>query len=66
MRTPKELAQAYVETINGPANGWGQHVHQILGRSEFILLRLVREVGQEECDRLVNKAFAEFHHTVST
>jgi len=63
--TPQELAQAYVRTINGAANGWGQHVHQTLGRSEFILLRIIREVGQEECDRLINKAFRNYHQVLS-
>jgi hypothetical protein len=57
--TPKELATAYVDTINGRANGWGQYCHRTLGRSDFIMLRLWKEVGQEEGERLIDAAFAE-------
>ena len=43
----EQLAMAYVVTINGPANGLGQHVHPTLGRSDSIMLRMQREFGQE-------------------
>ena len=54
--TPQEIATAYVETINRPANGWGQHVHPTLGRSDYIMLRLRRLVGEEEADKLIDAA----------
>lgn len=54
--TPEQLAKAYAETINGPANGWGQHVHPTLGVSHWIMLRLRKEVGEAECDRLIDLA----------
>ena len=47
--TPKELAKAYAETINGQANGWGQYVHPTLGQSHFIMIRLSKLVGADEC-----------------
>ena len=56
--TPQQLAQAYVETICGPANGWGQHVHPVLGQSHYIMLRIRNKVGESECDRLIDEAFA--------
>lgn len=57
--TPEQIAKAYVETINGPANGWGQHVHPTLGRSHAIMLRLRRMVGEEECERLLDAAMKQ-------
>ena len=50
------LAIAYAETIKGPANGWGQHVHPSFGRSDFIMHRLSLLVGQDECQRLITEA----------
>ena len=64
--TPKELAQAYVKTVTGPGNGWGQCVHPTLGRSDYILLRLQELVGREQCDWLVNCAFAESNEATTT
>jgi hypothetical protein len=57
--TPRELAAAYVATINGPANGWGQFVHPVLGRTDRIMMRLTETVGGVECDHLLDEAFAE-------
>jgi hypothetical protein len=56
--TPEKLAKAYVQTINAPPNGWGQHVHPTLGRSDFIMLELRRLVGEQECDRLIDEQLA--------
>jgi len=57
--TPQELAKAYVKTINGQPNGWGQYVHPTLGRSDFIMLRLRQLVGEQECDRLIDEQLAK-------
>jgi hypothetical protein len=57
--TKEQIAQAYAETINGPANGWGQCVHPTLGRSDYIMLRLRNMVGTDECERLLDKAIRE-------
>jgi hypothetical protein len=54
--TNKELAQAYAETIRGPANAWGQHVHKTLGRSDYIMLKLRERVGEIECNHLIWEA----------
>lgn len=54
--TAQELANAYVEAINSPPNGWGQHYHPTLGRSDSILMRLYVEAGYVEGSRLINEA----------
>ena len=54
--TPQQLAIAYVETINGPANGWGQYVHPTLGQSHAIMHKLSQIVGHDECQRLITEA----------
>ena len=58
--TPQELAKAYVDTIMGPLNGWGQCVHPTLGRSDFILLRLQREVGNDVAASILNAEIANW------
>ena len=57
--TPQELAKAYAETITGPPNGWGEHVHPDLGRSDYIMLRIRQLVGDQECNRLIDQELAE-------
>ena len=51
-----DLAKAYAETIYGPANGWGQHVHPTLGRSDYIMFALRKLVGDAECNELIDAA----------
>ncbi len=63
--TPQQLAKAYVATINGPANGWGQHVHPALGRSDYIMAHLYRAVGEYEANRLIDAAFREARDVVT-
>jgi hypothetical protein len=46
--TLKEYAKEYVDTILSPANGWGQHVHPTLGRSDFIMLDMIKSFGNDE------------------
>jgi hypothetical protein len=43
--TLNEYAKEYVDTILSPANGWGQHVHPTLGRSDYIMLEMFRIFG---------------------
>lgn len=57
---PQDLAKAYAETINGPANAWGQCVHPTLGRSDLIMRRLAQEIGRTEADRLIDEAMREW------
>ena len=49
-----ELAKAYAETIYGPANGWGQHVHPRYGISHAIMRRLYAIAGEQEATRLLD------------
>lgn len=58
--TPQQIATAYAETINGPANGWGQHTHPTLGRSDWIMLRLRKMVGADESERLIDEAMKAY------
>jgi hypothetical protein len=58
--TAQQLAQAYVETIHGPTDGWGACVHPTLGRSDYIMLHLYKMVGEDECNRLIDDAMIKF------
>lgn len=57
--TPEQLAQAYAETIYGPANAWGQHVHKTLGVSHVIMHELRSMVGTERADAMIDAAMAD-------
>jgi hypothetical protein len=63
--TPEELAKAYAETITGPANGWGQHCHPTLGRSDYIMRRLSAVVGHDECQRMIDEALTAINNNQS-
>ena len=54
------LADAYVETLHRPPNGWGQHVHPVLGRSDRIMGLMWERYGQEISNRAIDDAFADW------
>jgi hypothetical protein len=69
--TTDELVKAYIDTIQSPPNAWGQHVHPLLGRSEFIMLKLWSLIGEDATILLIQKklisnaveqANAQFRH----
>ena len=55
MHTAEDLAKAYVETIYGPANGWGQYCHPTLGRSDYVMLRIFKLVGKDKGNLLIDR-----------
>ena len=57
--TLQEYARIYVDTINGPANGWGQHVHPTLGPTHAIMGLMWRKFGREESNAAIDAAFKE-------
>lgn len=57
--TLEEWAKIYVDTINGPENGWGQNVHPIHGRSDFIMLRMQQEFGDTATQTAIKEALAK-------
>lgn len=52
--TLEQFAQHYAETINSPANAWGQHVSDLFGQSHHIMNAASKLYPSEE----VQKAFA--------
>jgi hypothetical protein len=56
--TPQQMAREYVDTLNSPANGWGQHISRKLGIvSHAVMSRLAGMVGNDEAQRLISEAF---------
>lgn len=60
--TAQKLAKAYAETIAAPPNGWGQHVHPTLGRSDYIMRRIYKMVGEEKGLELICAAMEAHRH----
>lgn len=60
--TLEEWAKIYVDTINGPMNGWGQHVHPIHGRSDYIMRSMFSEFGQPPAMAAIKEAFSTTKH----
>ena len=53
-------ARAYVTILNGPANGWGQHVCPVTGRQSHHVLRAgMNAHGEADFNAAVAAAFAE-------
>jgi hypothetical protein len=55
--TLEEYAKAYVETVSGPVNAWGQCVHPTLGRSDEIMIRMYRLFGGLPSEYAIEKEF---------
>jgi hypothetical protein len=57
MMNAQELATAYVDTVMGQPNAWGQFVHPRLGASHHVMRALYELVGPAEGSRLIAQAF---------
>jgi hypothetical protein len=57
-----ELARAYVQTLHSAPNGLGQHVHPAYGRSDAIMLRMVRAYGDAATDAAIDAAMKDRRH----
>ena len=51
-----QYAQHYAETINSPANAWGQHLSPIFGQSHFIMTAAKKCYSSEAVDQAFEKA----------
>jgi hypothetical protein len=61
--TINEACQYYIDVLNSPPNGWGQHVDKNGVRSDYIRARLCNTFGAKaanaELDRLFEKERAK-------
>ena len=59
MENIEQMAQEYVETLNSPANAWGQHIHKGTGlASHFYYLKMVNLFGHNVTSHKVDREFA--------
>lgn len=58
----RELAAAYVQTLHSAPNAWGAHVHPVYGRSDAIMLRMVRKYGDAATDAAIDAAMKGRRH----
>lgn len=53
-------ARHYVAVVNGPANGWGQHLCPKTGvQSHVLRYNMTKKWGGDECDAAIDLAFKE-------
>jgi len=66
MKNVEQMAREYVETLNSPANGWGQHVHKGTGlASHFYYLKMVNLFGDNVTRHKVDREFARLRRSQS-
>lgn len=53
--TIEDYARHYVETINSPANGWGQHCSDIFGQAHNIMIKSAELFGNDETQEAIKK-----------
>jgi len=59
MKNVEQMAREYVETLNSPANGLGQHIHKETGlASHFYYLKMVNLFGDNVTRHKVDREFA--------
>lgn len=56
MQTLKDLARQYVDLLNSPPNGWGQHVHPMYGQSHAMLWYMIKTFGDIETHWAIHEA----------
>jgi len=55
--TVEDMAQEYAETLNSPANGWGQHIHQGTGlASHLYMMKMRARFGHNATSHAIDKA----------
>jgi hypothetical protein len=63
--TLKEYAKAYVMTIYGPVNAWGQCVHPTLGGSHTILREMYRIFGEDASELAIDDEIISLNEKVT-
>lgn len=59
MANVEKMAKEYVETLNSPPNGWGQHIHKGTGlESHFYLMKMTRLFGHNVTNHKIDREFA--------
>ena len=51
--TLEDYARHYVETINSPANGWGQHCSALFGQSHNIMAESSKLFGHDATQQAI-------------
>jgi len=57
--TVEDYARHYVETINAPPNGWGQHVSPLFGQSHSVMIEASKRFGSEATQAAIQAALKE-------
>lgn len=57
-----QFARHYVETIQAPANAWGQHISKIFGcGSSYIMFMMFTKFGEDQSNAAIDQAYKESH-----
>ena len=49
----------YVNLLETPPNGWGQHIHPVHGQSHNLLAYLYKNWGEKEVKKCIDSIFQE-------
>ena len=52
-----EMCTEYVDLLNSPPNGWGQHIHPRHGQSHLMLRVICTRFGTEETNAKIAEIF---------
>lgn len=55
----EEKCLEYVQLLDSPPNGWGQHIHPIHGQSHVMLRWLYNEYGEDEVREWIGTYYAK-------
>ncbi len=55
----REACEEYIDLLNSPPNGWGQHVHPIYGQSHNLLFKLWKDWSKKEVEDCLQMIFEE-------
>ena len=53
----EKQCQEYVDLLESPTNGWGQHMHPIHGQSHFFLMFLFKTYGKENVNKWLDNHY---------
>ena len=57
-----EACIEYVELLNSPPNGWGQHIHPVYGQSHNLLRKLYNGWNKALVDETIEKIFSDIRN----
>lgn len=56
-KTVNQWAKEYVDLLNSPANGWGQHVHPRYGESHSMMFAMLQIFGDGATNAAIDAEF---------